>query len=343
MPIIFETDPHEEDTKIKRFYFNLKKINEDKERRDRLIFTVAVIALLLFYTLVYSSPPAFPVGKVVTVEKGTTLSEIIEQFEDQNVVRSGFWLKGIISIAGVDKNVFSGDYFFPKRRSVLGVARMITTGDFGLTPVSITIPEGYTVMQISNIFADRFATFSGADFVKKAADKEGYLFPDTYYFLPNVEAEEVIKTLEATFFAKLIGLEDGIEKFGKPLGDVVKMASIIELEARTTETRRIIAGILWKRIKIGMPLQVDASFNYVNGKNTFQLSLDDLKIDSPYNTYKYKGLTITPISNPGIDSLYAASNPIVSDYLYFLSDMSGIMHYSRTFDEHKRKKQLYLK
>lgn len=343
MPIIFELEPQEEETKRKRFHFDLKALRNDKKKRNRFMFTVALIVLLLFYTLVYSSPPAFPVGKVVTVEKGTTLDEITKQFEDQNVVRSALWIKVIISIAGVEKNVFSGDYFFPKRKSVLGVARMITTGDFGLTPVSITIPEGYTVAEISGIFVDRFTTFNGADFVKKASGKEGYLFPDTYYFLSNVEAEEVLKTLEATFFTKLISLEDDIEEFGKPLDDVVKMASILELEARTTETRRIISGILWKRLKIGMPLQVDAAFNYVNGKNTYQLSLDDLKIDSPYNTYKYAGFPPTPIANPGIDSLFAAVNPILSDYLYFLSDRNGIMHYSRTFEEHKRKKQLYLK
>ena len=110
-----------------------------------------------------------------------------------------------------------------------------------------------------------------------------------------------------------------------------------------TQTRRMISGILWKRLDEGMPLQIDCTFQYVNGKNTFQLSLDDLKIDSPYNTYKYRGLTPTPISNPGLDSLRAAVTPIESKYYYFLSDKEGVMHYGITHDQHVANKNKYLR
>jgi len=120
------------------------------------------------------------------------------------------------------------------------------------------------------------------------------------------------------------------------------MASIIEAEARTTESRRIISGILWKRISLGMPLQVDSTFVYINGKNTYELTSDDLKIDSPYNTYVYKGLPPTPIGNPGLDAILAALYPKTSKYLYFLSSKSGDMYYATTFEQHKRNKELYL-
>ena len=120
------------------------------------------------------------------------------------------------------------------------------------------------------------------------------------------------------------------------------MASLLEKEARTTESRRIIAGILWKRLEIGMLLQVDAVFGYIINKGSLQLTLEDLSIDSPYNTYRYKGLPIGPIANPGLDSLQAATMPILTDYLFYLSDKEGTMHYSETFEEHKRKKRLYL-
>jgi len=120
------------------------------------------------------------------------------------------------------------------------------------------------------------------------------------------------------------------------------MASILEGEALTTSDRKLVAGVLWRRLEIGMPLQVDATFSYVNGKTTFELTLDDLKIDSPYNTYKYKGLPPTPINNPGLNSINAALYPTKTKYLYFLSGNDGKMHYARTFEEHKRNRQLYL-
>jgi UPF0755 protein len=121
------------------------------------------------------------------------------------------------------------------------------------------------------------------------------------------------------------------------------MASILEAEARTTETRKIISGILWKRMEIGMPLQVDAPFQYIIGKNTFQLTTNDLKFDSPYNTYKYKGLPPGPIGNPGLDAISATVNPIKTNYLYYLSDVRGNMHYAKTFAEHVINKEKYLK
>lgn len=121
------------------------------------------------------------------------------------------------------------------------------------------------------------------------------------------------------------------------------MASLLEEEARTTETRKMVSGILWKRLSAGMPLQVDAVFPYIIGKNTFEITLKDLEFDSPYNTYKYKGLPPGPISNPGKDSILAAIYPTKSDYWFYLSDKNGLMHYAITFDEHKINKAKYLK
>lgn len=121
------------------------------------------------------------------------------------------------------------------------------------------------------------------------------------------------------------------------------MASILEGEARGREEMEIIAGILWRRIEIGMPLQVDTTFLYVNGKNTFTLTQADLKIDSPYNTYLYRGLPPTPISNPGLTAIRAALNPQPTPYLYFLTGRDGLMYYSRTHDEHVQKKTRYLR
>ena len=120
------------------------------------------------------------------------------------------------------------------------------------------------------------------------------------------------------------------------------MASILEKEARKREDREIISGILWKRIEIGMALQVDAPFVYYNGKGTYNLTTKDLKTDSPYNTYTRKGLPVGPIGNPGIDSILAAIYPKSSPYLFYLSDRDGNIYYSANFEKHKKNKILYI-
>jgi UPF0755 protein len=148
--------------------------------------------------------------------------------------------------------------------------------------------------------------------------------------------------MKSNFFDRIKTLDTEISNFDKPLPDIIKMASIVEEEARTFESKQIIAGILWKRLSIGMPLQVDASFKYINGKGTKDLTLTDLKIDSPYNTYVYKGLPPTPIANPGLVSIKATVTPIKTDYLYFLTDRKGVMHYAKTYSEHLANKKKYL-
>ncbi|MBI3075161.1 MAG: endolytic transglycosylase MltG, partial [Parcubacteria group bacterium] len=151
------------------------------------------------------------------------------------------------------------------------------------------------------------------------------------------------RAMRENFFKKIKPLETAIGDSGKNLHEILTMASLLEEEARAADTRRLIAGILWRRLKIGMPLQVDATFMYINGKNTFELTLEDLADDSsPYNTYTHKGLPPGPITNPGLDSIVAALYPKENPYLFYLADLSGTTYYSRTFDEHKEKKFRYL-
>ena len=124
--------------------------------------------------------------------------------------------------------------------------------------------------------------------------------------------------------------------------DIVTMASILEKEAKNTRDRKMIAGVLWNRLDRGMLLQVDAVFLYTIGRTTFDLTMKDLASDSPYNTYRYKGLPPTPIGSPSLDSLVAAMTPTKSDYLFYLADNDHVTHYSKTYREHLRKKRLYL-
>jgi len=137
-------------------------------------------------------------------------------------------------------------------------------------------------------------------------------------------------------------VRDKIDASGHSLEEIVIMASILEEEGITFQDRRMMSGVLWNRINIGMPLQVDAVFPYIIGKNTYQVNLEDLKTESPYNTYVNKGLPPGPITNPGFNSIVAALDPVKHDYLYYLSDKQHNTYYAKTFDEHKRDRVLYL-
>ena len=302
-----------------------------------------LIALVTFYATVVRAPEDFVQGRVVTIEEGATLTSVSEQFEQEDIVRSAFWLRVAVILLGGEGSVVAGDYFFKHRQGLPGVARNITGGGYGRDPVRVTLPEGMSVSEMARVLEGMLdETFDAARFVELGKEREGYLFPDTYFFLPHVSEEEVIDVLADTFERRVAEIDDVIAAYGAPLEEVITMASILEGEAFTKESQQIIAGILWKRIDIGMPLQVDATFRYINGKNSFQLTFDDLEIDSPYNTYEYRGLPPGPISNPGLRAIEAAVTPVESDYLFFLSDRDGNLYYSENFDEHRRKKARYL-
>jgi UPF0755 protein len=149
--------------------------------------------------------------------------------------------------------------------------------------------------------------------------------------------------MKNNFESKMKEFLPEIARQKKFLRDIVIMASIIEKEVHNTEDRGLVSGILWKRIKEGIGLQVDASLTYLLGKTSAELTSTDLKIDSPYNTYKYKDLPRGPISNPGKEAIFAALFPVISPYLFYLSDKDGVTRYARNFEEHKENKLRYLR
>lgn len=327
---------------ISKYYKNTITYLNYHKRKTVVLLVALFIVLTSFYNIIFRAPSEFPIGETITIEEGSTLSDIAGTLKGQNVIRSSFWLRNLVIILNGEKGALSGDYFLERQENVFSMARRIVTGDFDLSLIEVVIPEGVTNYEIGRIFEKKSDSFDREEFIVFVSNKEGYLFPDTYLFLPNVKAKEVARELNNTFIKKIVEIDEEIRNFDKPIDEIIIMASILEKEARTTETRRTIAGILWERIRIGMPLQVDAVFSYVNGKNSFTLTTEDLREDHPYNTYTNRGLPPTPIGNPGLDSIRAAVNPIESDYLYFLSDKNGNMHYSVTFEEHVRKKRIYL-
>lgn len=305
-----------------------------------VVGTVSSIAFLGFYFML--APQNFPVGQIVTIPEGATLSEVSGLFDENAIVASPFFLKLFVALFAGDAKIQAGDYYFDRPLTVQQVAKKITTGDYGIKPIKITIPEGATIEDMSIILAKRMPEFDTARFFELTKGKEGYLFPDTYFFLPTATEEEIVQDLSDTFEERFATIEDLVEESGRTREEIVTMASIIEKEAWKEKDRRMISGVLWNRIDIGMPLQVDATFLYINGKSTYDLTKADLRIDSPYNTYRNKELPPGPICSPSLSSLEAAVSPEDSAYLFYLADREGNTYYSLDFEEHKRYKQLHL-
>lgn len=301
--------------------------------RRRVAYVVAPLAVLaLVYVFFFASPLGYPPGAIVHVNDGESVSEVAEMLHAKGFVQSPIIFKALVRLWG-DSGVRAGSYAVSKE-NVITLSYRFVNGVSGLEPQRVTIPEGSTVRDIAETLKTALQDFDDVGFIAAAKSKEGYLFPDTYFFLPGVPPELVIKTLSANYEAQVGPLRAEIIESGHSEVAIITMASLLQNEARKPETMKTISGILWKRIDVGMPLQVDAVFGYIFGKDTYSPSLDDLKVDSPYNVYTHKGLPPGPIGNPGIDAIIAALRPTKTPYLYYLTGKDGFMYYAKTFAEH---------
>ncbi|HVV39214.1 MAG TPA: endolytic transglycosylase MltG [Candidatus Paceibacterota bacterium] len=322
-----------------RWFYSLRR----RVRRRPYAWALgACVAVLFVYLAFFSAPFDFPVGAYVSVPSGQTIHETAAALKERHIIRSSIMFETLVRLFGTKRQVVAGEYFFPKKGNILRVATRLGDGDFEVDPARIRVPEGATVAEIGALLQKNIPDFNLAAFTQAARGKEGYLFPDTYFFMPGQDTDAILGAFANNFSTHIHSIQASIDAYGKPLSDVITMASLLEREAPDTYDRRVIAGILWKRIKLNMPLQVDAVFPYIIGKNSFDLTRADLQKDSPYNTYTNTGLPPGPIANPSLDAILAAVTPISTNYLYYLSDMRGNFHYSATYEQHLAAKNKYL-
>lgn len=240
-------------------------------------------------------------SKLFPVEKGQSLFQIAENLQKDNLVKNKFFFNFHVFFTGRQMKLQAGEYYISPSESVAKIARKIISGD--IAKITVTFPEGWTQAQIEEALN-----------VKLPGDNlEGFLFPDTYHFPLRVSGKEVAETMTANFSKKTAGL--------KITQDIVIMASLIEKEVITKEDKELVSGILWKRMGIGMALQVDAEMW----------------------TYENRGLPPSPIANPGLGSILAALNPKTSPYWYYLSTPAGQTIFSKTLEEHNIARAKYLK
>lgn len=307
-----------------------------------LVASVALLAVISFF-IVGTAPQDFPINQTITVQEKSSVEQIGEYLERENIIRSNTLFEFLMTFFFNNKPVIAGDYQFSTKQDILEIIYTITKGSFGSSQTKITFPEGISAKEMADILVKKIPSFNTAEFIQLAQGKEGMLFPETYFFFQSIKPQDVITRLENEYTQQIGPLRGKIASFGKTEREIIIMASLLEKEARNEEEARIVAGILWKRIAQGMPLQVDAPFLYTLGKTSTQLTRADLERDGPYNTYTRKGLPVGPIGNPGTDMILAAIEPKNSPYLFYLHDTNGKIYYARNHDEHVANKQKYLK
>lgn len=305
-----------------------------------------LLGIFLVYILFLFSPLYVKEDRIVSIPSGFSLVSGSEALYKSRVIRSPFLFQAFGRIQGL--SIKAGPYLFEEGfHNMFEVLRRVHKGDYGDVFVTVTLNEGLTAKQMADILDSKEALlfFDKEKFLELTKDDEGYLFPDTYSFLPDVSTEEIVATLKDTFQKKVVSVyQKDIDKSGKSLGEIVIMASLIEKEASSdTEEQKIISGILWKRIARKMYLQVDAPFLYIKGKASADLRISDLREDGPYNTYTRFGLPPGPIANPGVSSIEAALFPKESPYFFYLHDKNAKVYYAVDHDGHVKNKQRYLK
>lgn len=316
-----------------------------EEMRSKVILFIVVAVVLFSATVSFLLMPpfSFPNDKMITVKKGASLTEVSALLDKENLIRSKYFFEFCAKVVGGTKPVSAGQYLFKEPISACTIAIRIARSISGIPAIRVTIPEGMSNKEVVAVLTKNIPGFDNVFFLEHARTQEGFLFPDTYFLPENVTAQGVETIMIANFNTKIEPWTGAIETSKHTVREIVVMASILEKEATTEEDKALVSGILWKRISKGMPLQVDATFMYLLGKKSSELTGADLKVKSAYNTYINKGLPGGPIGNPGIAAIRAAIQPTTSLYLYYLSDKEGVIHYAKTYDEFIANKQKYLR
>jgi len=283
----------------------------------------------------------------VTIGDGWDAARTSEALVRADVIDSALGYQVYVWFDGTIGRAMPGEYQLRTHWNYRAIAQALAMGP-PRGEVKLTVVEGWSLESISTLLASYQVTMPTtipnelrqtypflAD-LPKTASLEGYLFPDTYRVYADQLPQGLIKKQLDEFAERAPALADEAKRQGRTLRDVVILASIVEKEVAKPQDRAIVAGIFLNRLAIGMPLQSDATVNYVTHGGRARPTLNDLQADSAYNTYLHKGLPPGPISNPGDAALNAVLHPTPSEYTYFLTDDLGKTYFAKTFEEHQR-------
>ncbi|HLS35426.1 MAG TPA: endolytic transglycosylase MltG [Bacillota bacterium] len=356
----------------------IKRSEEARVVRRIVLVAILLITLILAYigysaySYINSSlQPVDPNDKTpieVEIPLGSTSSSISEILEQNGIIKDARIFRLYTKLKN-ESDFQAGMYEFTKADNFDEIIETLKSGKVVLEPVHIvTIPEGKSIEEIAELYENNLE-IDKEDFLDVVNDKEyinelideysivltedildsnihtpleGYLFPATYEFYEeNPSVETVVEAMLDKTVEVVSNYQNDILDNEYSVHEIFTFASLLEKESRNNEERKIIAGVFYNRLDIGMPLQTDPTVLYALGEHKERVLYEDLEVDSPYNTYIINTLPVGPIANFGVSSLEATINPEKTDYMYFLHDHDGNIHYSETNEEHERLKQEY--
>ena len=309
-------------------------------KRSPLVAAFALLAIVIgglssvWGWLVYLDR-SLPVSNTqVIIPRGSTLSDIASLLESRGVIRNAFVFRVLARAHHADEEVRAGAYAFAPHETESEILDQLRSGGAQIA-TWVTIPEGFTAAQIAQrLQADGVGRAN--DFDRAFRGHEGYLFPSTY-LVPLAATPAAVTHMLTDQFAKELPPDAAVRAHALHVSvpQAVTVASLVEREAQIESDRPLIAGVIYNRLRLGMPLQVDATIEYALPQHKSVLSLRDLQVDSPYNTYEHTGLPPTPIANPGLPSLLAALHPAKTDDLYYVYCGNGHHVFAKTLAEHQ--------
>ncbi len=308
-----------------------------------LSFTIVFLIILSFvYLNIFIPVNAVQYPVIVEVVKGESLSSVSEKLYDKKIIKNKFIFKNFIKLLRQDSRIQLGEYSYQRPMNTIEILNKLVSGRFEYIPVIITIKEGEDYRTLINKIYIKFKNVSSQYTEEQLSEilkfKEGYLFPETYNFAPFATLDDIFIKIDQEFVKRTQKYNQSAEDLSRTL----IIASILEKEVPKPADMRMVSGIIQNRLKKNMPLQMDSTLGYITDKASLELTVDDLNMDSPYNTYKVKGLPSGPIGNPGDVAIEAAINPDKNDYLFFLSGPDGVNHYAKSYAEHLKNRRLYL-
>ena len=317
-----------------------------------LLVLIWIVISLFYYQ---GTRPASQDSRSITfeVQPGMTLKQVTLELFNQRLILSPSAFQAIAYIQDKEKQIMVGEFSLSPSMLPTEIILRLTSGKTILYP--LTIPEGYRITEIASLL-DTQGLASSEVFILQTQDKdliksmdiptdslEGYLFPETYYLSKLTPEKKIVQKMVNTFKEKVLKsqLLKNTKESPLSLHEIITLASLIEKETGLDSERKLISSVFHNRLRKNMRLQTDPTVIYAIEKFDGNIRKRDLKIDSPYNTYRYKGLPPGPISSPGIKSIEAAIFPIKSNHLYFVSRQDGSHHFSSTLVEHNQAVKKY--
>lgn len=309
---------------------------------------VLAAGALAAYDALTPTEPLRQAAVIVEIPAHEGTLDVARRLEEAGAVRSRWTFLGLAAVRGWIRSLKAGEYEFPQGATPLTIVRYVGSGRVRQHPV--LHPEGASVAELARALeAARLAkaddvlrlardrAFLAAQNLGAAPSLEGYVFPDTYYFVKGMRTDEMLARMVQRMRAKLgPDIEARAKARGLTVHQVLTLASIVEREAIAPEEAKVIAGVFWNRLRISMPLQADPTVQYAVGKERRTLTRSDLATEHPYNTYRNAGLPPGPIASPGLRAVEAVLDPAPVKYLYFVKLDERRHHFSTTVEEHNQ-------